>query len=78
MNDILEKHVKKEVYLLKMSKMSTAFTIGFYFRNYEEFLSLFAFWQMAKQSKIPILGVVKQPIVTEDKKEYIDADTDDF
>jgi len=78
MNDILEKHIKKEVYLLKMSKMSTAFTIGFYFRNYEEFLNLFEFWQKAKQSKIPILGLVKQPIVTNDKKEYIDADSDDF
>lgn len=78
MNDILEKHIKKEAYLLKMSKMSTAFTIGFYFRSYEEFLNLFSFWQMAKQSKIPILGVVKQPIVVNDKKEYIDGDTDDF
>ena len=35
--------------------MSTGFTIGFYFRNKEEFLHLFEFWQKAKQNKVPIL-----------------------
>ncbi len=39
-NNILSKHIVKNAYLLKMSKMSTGFTIGFCFRTYEEFLHL--------------------------------------
>ena len=75
-NNILSKHLIKQVYSLKMSKMSTAFTIGFCFRNYEEFLNLFEFWQKAKQNTVPILGVVKQPIVVDIK--HKDLDGDDF
>jgi cysteine protease ATG4 len=74
--DILSKHVLKPVHLLKMSKMSTGFTIGFCFRTYEEFLHLFEFWLKAKQSKLPILGLVKQPIVVEIK--HKDLESDDF
>ena len=59
-----------------MSKMSTGFTIGFCFRTYEEFLHLFEFWLKAKQSKLPILGLVKQPIVVEIK--HKDLESDDF
>ena len=75
-NNILSNHILKQVHLLKMSKMSTGFTIGFCFRTYEEFLHLFEFWQRAKQSKVPILGLVKQPIVVDIKHE--DLDKDDF
>ena len=75
-NNILSKHIVKPIYSLKMSKMSTGFTIGFCFRNYEEFLHLFEFWQKAKQNKVPILGVVKSPIVIESK--HKDLDGDDF
>lgn len=75
-DNILSKHLIKQIHLLKMSKMSTAFTIGFCFRNYEEFLNLFEFWQKAKQNTVPILGVVKQPIVVDIK--HKDLDGDDF
>lgn len=75
-NNILSKHIVKNAYLLKMSKMSTGFTIGFCFRTYEEFLHLFEFWIKAKQNTMPILGLVKQPIVVNVKHE--DLDSDDF
>ena len=75
-NNILGKHINKEVHLLKMTKMSTAFTIGFCFRSYEEFLHLFEFWQKAKQDKLPILGIVKQPIEIEIKDRF--NDDEDF
>ena len=68
--------------------MSTAFTIGFCFRDYEEFLELFGFWQKAKQKEYPILGVIKQPIVVDVKDDieesdkltepYEDKEEDDF
>ena len=86
-NNILDKHVNKEIHQLKMSKMSTAFTIGFCFRNYAEFLKLYEFWQTAKQKDLPILGMVKQNLVLVEKykeKEedysptYEDKDEDDF
>ena len=73
-NNILGKHINKEVHLLKMTKMSTAFTIGFCFRTYEEFLHLFEFWQKAKQDKLPILGIVKQPIEIEIKDRFNDEE----
>ena len=73
-NNILSKHIIKPVYTLKLSKMSTGFTIGFCFRNYEEFLNLFLFWQRAKQSRVPILGVVKQHIVVDIKDNNFDND----
>ena len=84
--NILDKHVNKEVHLLKMSKMSTAFTIGFCFRTYEEFLHMYEFWLKAKQSDLPILGMVKQNIVINVKDifdedfspTYEDKDEDDF
>ena len=85
--NILAKNVNKEVHTLKMNKMSTAFTIGFCFRSYEEFLELFGFWQRAKQSEAPILGVIKQPIVVDVKDDleddkltepYEDKEEDDF
>ena len=75
-DNILSKHLIKQIHSLKMSKMSTAFSIGFCFRNYEEFLNLFEFWQKAKQNTVPILGVVKQPIVVDIK--HKDLDGDDF
>ena len=80
LHNVLGKHINKEVHLLKMTKMSTAFTIGFCFRNYDEFLHLFEFWQKAKQDKLPILGIVKQPIVIDFKDNvftfiYIDSST---
>ena len=85
LNNVLGKHINKEVHLLKMTKMSTAFTIGFCFRNYDEFLHLFEFWQKAKQDKLPILGIVKQPIVIDFKDNdedfsptYDDKEEDDF
>ena len=86
-SNILDKHVNKEIHQLKMSKMSTAFTIGFCFRNYKEFLKLYEFWQTAKQKELPILGMVKQNLVLVEKykeKEedysptYEDKDDDDF
>jgi hypothetical protein len=84
--NILDKHVNKEVHLLKMSKMSTAFTVGFCFRTYEEFLHMYEFWLKAKQSDLPILGMVKQNIVVNEKDifdedfspTYEDKDEDDF
>ena len=87
MGNILSKHVNKEIHLLKLSKMSTAFTIGFCFRNYEEFLSMYEFWLKAKQDALPILGIVKQNIVYAGKDmfeeedfspTYEDKDEDDF
>ena len=75
-NNILSKHIIKNAHLLKMTKMSTAFTIGFCFRTYEEFLHLFEFWIRAKQNTMPILGLVKHPIVVDIKHE--DLDSDDF
>ena len=75
-NNILSKHIIKPIYSLKLSKMSTGFTIGFCFRNYEEFLHLFEFWQKAKQRKDPILGVTKSPLAVEIK--HKDLDGDDF
>ena len=75
-NNILNKHIIKQAHFLKMSKMSTGFTIGFCFRTYQEFLNLYEFWQKAKQSTVPILGVVKQPIVVDIK--HKDLEGDDF
>ena len=84
--NILDKHVNKEVHLLKMSKMSTAFTIGFCFRTYEEFLNMYEFWSKAKQSELPILGMVKKNVVYNENifidedfsPTYEDKDDDDF
>ena len=84
--NVLEKHVNKEIHQLKMTKMSTAFTVGFCFRNYEEFLELYEFWSKAKQNNMPILGMIKTSVVIEkyDEKEedfappYEDKDEDDF
>ena len=85
--NILEKNINKEIHLLKMSKMSTAFTVGFCFRTYEEFLNLYEFWLLAKQKELPILGMVKQNLVLDEKYQekeedfsptYIDKDEDDF
>ena len=88
MGNILSKHVNKEIHLLKMSKMSTAFTIGFCFRNYDEFLDMYEFWQKAKNDKLPILGIIKQSIEYNEKDifdenedfspTYEDKDEDDF
>ena len=88
MGNILSKHVNKEIHLLKMSKMSTAFTIGFCFRNYDEFLHMYEFWQKAKNDKLPILGIIKQSIEYNEKDlfdenddfspTYEDKDEDDF
>ena len=87
MQNILSKHVSKEIHLLKMSKMSTAFTIGFCFRNYNEFLHMYEFWIKAKNDKMPILGIVKQNIEYDGKNNfdeedcsptYEDKDEDDF
>ena len=86
--NILTKNINKEIHSLKMNRMSTAFTIGFCFRDYEEFLELFGFWQKAKQKEYPILGVIKQPIVVDVKDDieesdkltepYEDKEEDDF
>jgi hypothetical protein len=88
MGNILSKHVNKEIHLLKMSKMSTAFTIGFCFRNYDEFLDMYEFWQKAKNDKLPILGIIKQSIEYNEKDIFVenedfsptyeDKDKDDF
>ena len=86
--NILGKHINKEIHLLKMTKMSTAFTIGFCFTKYSEFLELFHFWQMAKLNEkgVKILGLSKEDInyVAHQESEediaptYIDKDEDDF
>ena len=84
--NILDKHVNKEIHQLKMNKMSTAFTIGFCFRNYKEFLDMYKFWQIAKKEEFPILGMVKNSAIIEkynDNDEdctpiYEDKDEDDF
>ena len=86
-DNILSKHANKEIHLLKMSKMSTAFTIGFCFRTYDEFLNMYEFWMKAKNDKLPILGIVKQSIEYDEKNgfdeedyspTYEDKDEDDF
>ena len=87
MGNILSRHVNKEIHLLKLSKMSTAFTIGFCFRNYNEFLAIMNFWLKAKQDSLPILGMIKQSIEYDGKDifdeedcspTYEDKDEDDF
>ena len=86
MFSILGKHINKEIHLLKMNKMSTAFTIGFCFRKYNEFLELFGFWQQVKQDKLKILGLAKQNVNYAPPKDndedfsptYDDKDEDDF
>ena len=86
--NILGKHVNKEIHLLKMNKMSTAFTIGFCFTKYKEFLELYHFWQKAEKNEkgIKILGVSKKDMNYIENKEadedfsptYDDKDEDDF
>ena len=86
--NILGKHINKEIHLLKMTKMSTAFTIGFCFTKYSEFLELFHFWQMAKLNEkgVKILRLTKEDMNYVANKEseedisptYIDKDEDDF
>ena len=86
--NILGKHINKEIHLLKMTKMSTAFTIGFCFTKYSEFLELFHFWQMAKLNEkgVKILRLTKEDMKYVANKEseeyisptYIDKDEDDF
>ena len=88
MGNILQKHVNKEIHLLKMNKMSTAFTIGFCFRNYDEFLKMYELWLKVKHNDLPILGLNKQRSIQFNNKEsfededfsptYIDKDEDDF
>ena len=83
---ILGKHINKEIHLLKMNKMSTAFTIGFCFTNYKQFLDLFGFWLQVQQDKLKILGLSKQninyaPVKDNDEDfspTYDDKDEDDF
>ena len=86
--NILGKHINKEIHLLKMTKMSTAFTIGFCFTKYSEFLELFSFWNMCKQNEkgVKILGLTKEDmnyVLHQESEEdiaptYIDKDEDDF
>jgi len=88
MESILGKHINKEIHLLKMNKMSTAFTIGFCFTKYSEFLELFNFWQMVKldEKGLKILGLTKVDmnyVFSKDNDEdisptYVDKDEDDF
>ena len=88
MGNILQKHVNKEIHLLKMNKMSTAFTIGFCFRNYDEFLKMYELWLKVKHNDLPILGLNKQRSIQFNNKEafededfsptYVDQDEDDF
>ena len=87
MNNILGKYLNKEIHLLKMTKMSTAFTIGFCFREYKEFLELFHFWQKAEKDPIglKILGLSKKDMnyinkeIEEDfSPTYDDKEEDDF
>ena len=87
-DNILGKHINKEIHLLKMTKMSTAFTIGFCFTKYKEFLELYSFWNMVKQDEksVKILGLTKEDmnyVVQKENEEdfaptYIDKDEDDF
>ena len=42
-----------------MSKMNTEFTIGFCFRNFEEFLDMYTFLLKIKQSDLPIITIIK-------------------
>jgi hypothetical protein len=53
--NILDKHVNKEVHLLKMNKMSSDFTIGFCFRTYKEFCNIYEYWLIDKQNEFPII-----------------------
>ena len=88
-DNILEKHINKEIHLLKMTKMSTAFTIGFCFTKYSEFLELYNFWQTTEKNEkfVKILGVSKKDmnyIINHKENEedisptYEDKDEDDF
>ena len=86
--NILGKHNNKEIHLLKMSKMSTAFTIGFCFTKYKEFLELYDFWQKVKleEKGLKILGLTKENMNYDPNKDndedfsptYEDKDEDDF
>ena len=88
MDNILGKYINKEIHLLKMNKMSTAFTIGFCFTKYSEFLELFNFWQMVKleENGLKILGLTKVDmnyVFQKDNDEdisptYFDKEEDDF
>ena len=88
MDNILGKYINKEIHLLKMNKMSTAFTIGFCFTKYSEFLELFNFWQMVKleENGLKILGLSKVDmnyVFQKDNDEdisptYFDKEEDDF
>ena len=85
MDNILDKHVNKEIYILKIKKMSTTFTIGFLFRTYEEFLELYEFCQKAKQNKLHIFGINKQNMNFNEKHfdennlhDYEDKDENDL
>ena len=87
-DNILEKYNNKEVHLLKMTKMSTGFSIGFCFTKYKEFLELYHFWQKAEKDEkfTKILGLTKKDInyvFSKDNEEdisptYIEKDEDDF
>ena len=88
MQNILAKHINKEIHLLKMNKMSTAFSIGFCFTKYKEFMELFDFLHTLEKetNKIKILGLTKRDInyvINKEKEEdfaptYDDKDEDDF
>ena len=80
-NSLFENYLNKTVYEISLKNMSAAFTIGFMFRNFQEFEHLIYFVQnYTKVKKNPCFSFTNMEIdfVNDDFEEAVLNDADDF
>ena len=74
-NNLINDYLVKNIHQLKISQMTTAFTIGFFIKNYQEFLEFLDWVKKYRKSENCVFGIIE----TEQKFiDFEDNEQDDF
>jgi cysteine protease ATG4 len=74
-NNLINDYLVKNIHQLKISQMTTAFTIGFFIKNYKEFIEFLDWAKKYRKDDNCVFGIIE----TEQKFiEYEDNEQDDF
>ena len=75
-NILINDYLVKNIHSIKLKKLTTCFTIGFYFRSIEEYMNLVNFLKEYKNQEFPCFTIIFEDLKLENYDKYIENEID--
>jgi len=75
-NILINDYLVKNIHSISLKKLTTCFTIGFYFRSIEEYMNLVNFLKEYKNQEFPCFTIIFEDLKLENYDKYIENEID--